>query len=120
MNRDQIFLKNLAVETVVGVLDWEREQTQTLLLTLSLTVDTAPASKDEDLTQTVSYAAVAETVRAHLAEQHYRLLETLANRLAALLFEAYPLIQAIGLTVDKPDVVPGCEGIGLRIYRERS
>jgi dihydroneopterin aldolase len=118
-NRDQIYLQRLAVETVIGVLDWERTQTQTLYLTLSLTIDTAPAAVAEALDQTVSYSAVAETVRAHLAEHSYLLLETLANRVIALLFAEYPLLQAISLTVDKPDVVPGCEHLGVRVYRER-
>ncbi|MEM1231592.1 MAG: dihydroneopterin aldolase [Pseudomonadota bacterium] len=120
IHRDQIYLQRLAVETVIGVLDWERTQPQTLYLTLSLTLDTLPASLDEDLSRSVSYAEVAQWLRDHLGEHHYLLLETLGNRVCAALLDAYPLIQAVSLSIDKPDVVPGCEGIGIRLFRERS
>lgn len=116
---DAVFLRRLAVETVIGILDWEREQTQTLYLSVTLNVDTQPAAKAEDVALTVDYGAVAQRIREHLADARYRLIETLANAVCALLLEEFALIQAVTLTVEKPDVVPGTESLGVRVHRSR-
>lgn len=118
-NSDAIFVRRLAVDTVIGILDWERTQTQTLYLSLTLSVDTQPAAATEDVTKTVDYGAVATLVREHLADTSYLLIETLANQTCQLLLEAFPLIQSLTLTVEKPDVVPGTETLGVRIHRTR-
>ncbi|MFK7915123.1 MAG: dihydroneopterin aldolase [Pseudomonadales bacterium] len=119
-NSDVIFVRRLAVDTVIGILDWERTRTQTLYLSFELTVDTRPAAASEDVTLTVDYGAVAQRVREHLSEVNYRLIETLANGTCALVLEAFPLIEAMSLEVEKPDVVPGTQTLGVRVYRSRA
>ncbi len=117
---DAIFIRRLAVNTVIGVNDWEREQAQTLYLSLTLQVDTRPAAVTESLLDTVDYAGVATLLEDHLKDHSYQLLETLANELCTLLLDRYPSLGAVTLTVEKPDVVPGCESLGIRIYRARA
>lgn len=113
---DLIFLRGLAAEVRVGVPDWERARPQTLNFSIELAIDAAVAAVDDDLAATIDYAAVAAHLRAFLAQGEYRLLETLAERLAAELQREFGA-PGIVIEVDKGAIVDGVQAAGVRIAR---
>ncbi|MGM0412508.1 MAG: dihydroneopterin aldolase [Pseudomonadota bacterium] len=114
---DTIYLTDLRLEATLGVPDWERALPQPVRLDLELEVDLAAAGASDDVADTVDYAAVAERLRAVAADGEYRLLEALAERLAATLLAEYP-VAAARLRLDKSGAVPGCGTTGVAIRRE--
>ncbi len=116
---DAIFIRRLSADTIIGVNDWERQQTQTLWLSLTLQLDTRAAASSNSVVDTLDYAAVAEFVRDYLQAHSHRLIETLANSLCSLLLQRHSGLSAVTLTVEKPDAVAGCESLGVRIHRQR-
>ncbi len=99
---DQIAVRGLTAHAHHGVHAAEREQGQTFRVDAVLDVDTAPAAAGDDLARTVDYAGLARQLHAVLTGAPVDLLETLAQRLADVCL-AEPLVDAVQITVHKPD-----------------
>ncbi len=113
---DRIFVEGLAVETVIGVYDHERDVPQPLVLSASL--DCEVDARDE-LGGTIDYAAVVEALKTFVTQRRDGLLETLAEACVAMLHRRFPKAREIGLRIDKPDAAKrlGCERVGVEIRR---
>jgi dihydroneopterin aldolase len=70
----------------------------------------------DDLSRTVSYEAVVTTVRRLVAEGHVRLVETLAERVAAEIL-ANPRVRVIRVRIEKLDVFDDLDSVGVEIER---
>jgi dUTP pyrophosphatase len=69
---------------------------------LRLGVDLGAAGRSDDLSRTVDYGKVAETVRAIVMGRPFRLIEALAEALAGAILEAHDIVQEIDVRVEKP------------------
>jgi dihydroneopterin aldolase len=112
----QIFIENLRVECVIGVHDFERRSRQRLSISVTMTTDLERAAASDDLAATVDYAAVAEQIEALAIGGEFKLVETLAERIAAMLIGGYPL-SAVDVEIRKPAAVRRAEAVGVRIRR---
>lgn len=113
---DQILIEGLNLETVIGVYDWERTIKQRLELDLELETDIRPAAEGDDLTRTLDYAAICQRLADYAENQAHGLVETFAERVAALLIEEFG-IRRLRLTVRKPGAVAAARAVGVRIER---
>ncbi len=113
---DLVLIESLAVDTVIGVYDWERTITQRLVLDLALATDIVPAAADDDVTLTLNYAAISERIADFATAHDVALVETFAERLAAMLREEFA-IAWLRLTVRKPGAVPAAAAVGVQIER---
>lgn len=113
---DRVFIEQLAVDTVIGVYDWERTITQRLLLDLSMAWDVRKAAAGDDLQYTLDYAAVSEHVLTFAGKHQFELVETFAERLAEELMQAFA-IPWLRLKITKPGAVPQAKGVGVEIER---
>ncbi|GAB2791185.1 dihydroneopterin aldolase [Halomonas shantousis] len=113
---DRVLIEALAVETVIGVYDWERTLRQRLSLDLELATDIRPAAATDDLHKTLNYAAIGERIERFADEHAFLLVETFAERLAALLQEEFA-VTWLRLTVRKPGAVANAAAVGVRIER---
>ncbi len=84
-----------------GVLDSERELGQTFIVDVQMVVDTSPAAQSDDLGLTVDYAAVASEVVAIVSGPPFRLIETLAARIAERV-RRFAGVRQVTVTVHKP------------------
>ena len=101
MSTDRIELRGLRVFARHGVLDTERRSGQEFLIDAVLWLDTRPAAASDDLTKTVDYGALASRLARLAEEPPVRLIETLAERLAADCLSE-PLVAEVEITVHKP------------------
>jgi dihydroneopterin aldolase len=114
---DIVFIDGLEVDTVIGVYDWERGIRQCLTLDLQLGWDIRPAAASDDLGAALDYAAVSARIQAFAAAGEYLLVETFAERLAALLMSEFG-IRWLRLRLTKPGAVPAARGgVGVEIER---
>jgi 7,8-dihydroneopterin aldolase/epimerase/oxygenase len=118
---DRIAVRGISAHAHHGVYDWERERGQTFRIDAVLELDTAPAAAEDDLGRTVNYAALAQQLHAVLTGEPVDLLETLAQRLADTCL-ADPLVDAVEITVHKPDAELGVpfDDVTVTIRRQRS
>jgi dihydroneopterin aldolase len=98
---DRIELRGLRVFARHGVLDSERVSGQEFLIDAVLWLDTRQAARGDDLSRTVDYGALANRLVRLAEEPPVRLIETLAERLAAGCLSE-PLVAEVEITVHKP------------------
>ncbi|MDY6054654.1 dihydroneopterin aldolase [Micrococcus sp.] len=99
---DVIRLTGLAARGRHGVFEHERREGQTFVTDVALRLDAGPAAATDDLTLTVDYAEVAETVVRHVTGDPHDLIETLAARIAEAVLAEQPRAAAVKVTVHKP------------------
>lgn len=116
---DTIFIQGLQTQAIIGIYDWEREETQPLVFDIEMTTDLSKAAQSDAIADTVDYAEVAEDVTNYVEHSRVELLETLAKQLIQMIFEKQPAVQAIRLAVSKPQAVPNAETVGLIFERKR-
>ncbi len=115
---DRIFLRGLTAECVIGFIDWERRVKQAVVVDLEMPVDCARAAASDEVADTVDYKRVAKRVLAYIEASEFKLVETLAQRLAALLLEEFAL-DWVRLSVNKPGAIRNSRDVGVSIERWR-
>lgn len=120
MSSDRIELRGLRARGRHGCLPAERELGQEFLIDVVLQLDLRPAADGDDLLRTVDYGALADRIVAIVEGDPLNLIETLAERLAAVCLEPPP-VEQVEVTVHKPSApVPHPFGdIAVTIHRSR-
>ena len=116
---DRIFLRGLTAECIIGFIDWERRVKQTVVVDLELPVDCRRASASDDVADTVDYKRVAKRVLAYIEGSEFKLVETLAHRLALLLLEEFAL-EWVRICLNKPGAIRNSRDVGVVIERSRA
>ena len=115
-----VFLRDMILAASIGVHAFEHQAPQRIRINIDLAVDEdgdAAAGRD-DLSQVVDYEKIAGDVRAIVASRHVRLVETLAERLAASCL-ADPRVQQARVRVEKLDIFADTASVGVEIERIR-
>jgi dihydroneopterin aldolase len=118
---DRIEIRDLRVLGVHGVLPEERERAQPFSIDLVAWVDMAAAQRSDELADTVDYGALAQTAAEVVGQQSFRLVETLATRLAEALLISDARLEAVEVTVRKlrPPLALDVASTGVRVLRTR-
>jgi dihydroneopterin aldolase/D-erythro-7,8-dihydroneopterin triphosphate epimerase len=118
-NLDRITIRDLLVRGIVGIYPDERVNKQNILLNVTLWADTRPAAASEDIADTVNYATIAQALIDYVEQSEPLLVEKLAAELVKICFAADEKVQAVELTVEKPDALSYAEAVGVTIFRRR-
>ena len=115
---DVLYLHDLRVDCIIGIWDWERQTRQTIVLDLEMGVDIRAAAASDELRDALDYKAVAKRVIAFVEASEFRLVETLAERVAGLILREFP-VPWLRLRLDKHGAIRGAGQVGLVIERRR-
>jgi len=100
----KIQIKGLRVFGHHGVLEHERSEGQYFVIDASIWIDYERAAATDDISNTASYAEIAQLIASNVNSNPVNLLETLSQRLAnEVLFAASPWAKKVKITVSKPD-----------------
>ena len=113
---DIIFLRDLRIETIIGIYDWERRIKQTVSLDLEMGADIRKAAASDHIDDTLNYKAVAKRLIEFVGASEYQLVETLAERIAELVLGEFN-VPWLRLTVNKTGAVRGARDVGIIIER---
>lgn len=113
---DTVYIRGLRVEAIIGVFDWERTIRQPLVLHLDLASDNRAAAATDGIAEAVDYDAISKRVLAYVRDSRFQLIETLAERVAALVREEFD-IPWLRLTISKPGAVAEADDVGVIIER---
>jgi dihydroneopterin aldolase len=116
---DTIFLRGLEVECIIGFIDWERRVRQTVVIDLEMPIDCRSAAIRDEVEDTLDYKKVAKRAIAFVEASQFKLVETLAHRLALLLLEEFGL-PWVRLSVNKPGAIRGSRDVGASVERTRA
>lgn len=91
----------MVFHTYNGVFDAERQLGQKLEIDCQLEYPIETAVKNDELTETISYADVYESIRDYVSDHHYKLIESLANHLGHMILQQYPAVGGVHLQIRK-------------------
>lgn len=114
---DEIFIKNLALTMSVGIYPVEKANPQRVFVSLVCSVDRLPPETDlQDIAQVVSYEGIVKDIAAIADARHYNLLEDLGAEICKKISQD-KRVRAIDVTLEKPDILPQTQGVGVRLVR---
>jgi dihydroneopterin aldolase len=113
---DIVYIRELEIETIIGIYDWEREQRQVVSLDLEMATDIRPAAKDDDIQKTLDYKSVAKRLIDFVEKSEFLLVEKLAEEIAAIVQNEFG-VSWLRLRLGKPGAVTGSKEVGVIIER---
>jgi dihydroneopterin aldolase len=118
---DEIILRGMQFYGRHGVNPAETEMGQRFIVHLALRLDVRAAAQADDVRQTVNYAQVYAAVKELVEGTPVKLIETLAERIAARLLDRFGRLQSVCVEVEKPGApIPGVfSTVSVRIERSR-
>lgn len=118
VQNDRIFLRGLTTECIIGFIDWERQVPQKVVIDLEMPCDCARAAERDEVADTCDYKLVAKRILTYVEASEFRLLETLAHRLALTLIEEFALAW-VRISINKPGAIRHSRDVGVSIERRR-
>ncbi len=113
---DIIYLRDLRIETVIGVYDWERRIRQVVSLDLEMATDIHKAAGTDAIEDTLDYKAVAKRLIEFVGNSEFQLVETLAERVTEIVRREFG-VPWVRLRLSKPGAVRGARDVGVIIER---
>ncbi|HZO03204.1 MAG TPA: dihydroneopterin aldolase [Burkholderiales bacterium] len=115
---DAIVIRDLRVETLIGIHRRERHVPQTVSIDLEIGVPGTTVFATDKVADTIDYEQVALRIKDLAAGGHFRLVETFADRIAALLMEDFgaPWVK---VSAAKIGILANAKFVGVTIERRR-
>ena len=115
---DAIVIRDLRVEALIGIHRRERHVRQTLSIDIEIGLPGTAVFASDKVADTIDYEQVALRIRDLAAAQHYRLVETFADRVATLVTTDFgaPWVK---VSVAKIGILPNAKFVGVTIERRR-
>lgn len=114
-----MFLHGVEVHGRHGVFDFERRAGQRFVIDVDWWLDTSEAVSSDRLDATLCYKQLHDQVCEVVGGEPWSLIERLADRLIATLFERFPRIVTLQVTVHKPEAPIGGKFADVGITRLR-
>lgn len=116
---DKIFIRDLGLRCIIGVYEEERRERQDIVINLVLAGDFAAAGRSDDIADAVDYEVIKKKVIALVESSQFRLIETMAERIAETCLEN-PKVQHVTVAVDKPGALRFARSVAFEITRGRA
>lgn len=97
----KIHIESLKINTIIGLLDFERVQKQQIILDLE-------AVYSYDRKSFLNYADLATLIEKEIQQSEYELLEEALWDLKEKITQEYPQITQLTLKIAKPDILSNC------------
>jgi len=113
---DTIFIRDLEIETIIGIYDHERNNPQKVVFDIDMQFDTAKAAASEDIEDALNYKSICDQLSEYVGQSSFQLIETLAEKVADLIIADYG-VEQVRVGLQKPDALPGKTNVGVIIER---
>lgn len=117
--RQTVFVRDLTVNAHLGVTERERARTQRIRVNVEAEVDPV-RPLDDDPKRIVDYRHIVPNIRRLIAEEQPKLLETLADRIAAATLADDSAVACVRVRIEKLDRYSDAAGIGVEVEHRRS
>ncbi|MBF0094858.1 MAG: dihydroneopterin aldolase [Alphaproteobacteria bacterium] len=111
-----VFVRDLTLECSIGVHAHEHRTRQRIRVNLDLAVREDEGPLADALANVVCYEDIVTRVRSIAGDGHVKLVETLAERIAAICLQD-ARIRSVRIRVEKLDVFPDATSVGVEIER---
>ena len=115
---DWIHLREVRVRCVLGVHPAERGHARPVILNIALECDARRAAKTDKLEDAINYELIEAEVIAIAKQGRFRLIETLAERVAEGCLK-HPQVRSARVVVDKPAALAHTQSVAVEICRKK-
>ena len=115
----RVFIRDLLLDAEIGAHRHERGLRQRIRINVDLDVGEDGRAIEDDLRNVVCYDEIASGIRAIVRAGHVNLVETLAERIAAMCL-ADARIARVRVSIEKLDVYADAAAVGIEIERWNS
>lgn len=112
----RVFVRDLELMARVGIFEVEKRYVQRIVVSVDLAVVDDYDGTSDRLEDVVDYGRIVAAIRTIVDGEHFHLIETLAERIASASLEDRRILS-IRVTIEKPDILPGCRSVGIAIER---
>jgi dihydroneopterin aldolase len=116
---DKIIIRNLEVDTIIGIFDNERVNRQNVVINAELLLDLSKAGESDDFNDAVNYSEVEERLYLMAKNSKFFLVEKLAANMANDILEMSEAIYSVKITVDKPNAAKYAQSIAIEVNKCR-
>ena len=113
---DVVYIKDLQIETIIGIFDWEREIKQVVSMDLEMASDNRLAADNDSIENALDYKSVAKRIISFVEQSSFQLVETLAEEVATIVREEFK-VPWLRLRLGKPGALRGATDVGVIIER---
>lgn len=113
---DLVFIRQLQIETVIGIYDWERTVRQRIVLDLDMATDIRAAAASSNIADALDYHAISTRLDEFVSGRAFELIETIAEECAQLVQCEFG-VPWLRLSVSKPTAIPAAREVGVIIER---
>ncbi|MCR6630666.1 MAG: dihydroneopterin aldolase [Magnetospirillum sp.] len=114
----RILVRDLVLKCLIGIHPHELLAPQRVRINVDMAAVEQAGPLSDDIANVVSYEDVIEGIKRMLAEGHINLVETLAEKIAALCL-ADERVDSVRVRVEKLDVYAEAASVGIEIERRR-
>ena len=114
----RVFVRDLEIMASVGVYEVEQRYEQRVIVSVELDVRDDYDGVSEKLSEVLDYSVIVHGVEALVQSRHFKLLETMAERIAEVCLADTRVIAA-RISLMKPDIMSACKAVGIEIERRR-
>jgi len=113
---DIVYIRDLRIDTVIGIYEWERRVRQTVALDLEMAADVQRAAATDNIADALNYKAVAKRVIAFVEASQFQLVETLAERVTEIVMTEFG-VPWLRLRLNKEGALRGARDVGVVLER---
>lgn len=113
---DIVYIRDLRIETIIGIFDWERKVRQTISIDLEMATDIRKAAETDDIQYALNYKDVSKRLIGLIEDSEFELVETMAETAAKLVREEFN-VAWLKMRLSKPGAIRGARDVGLIIER---
>jgi dihydroneopterin aldolase len=113
---DIVYIRDLRIETIIGIYDWEREVKQTISLDLEMAHNISKAAESDDIQYALNYKSIAKRLIKFVEQSEFLLVERMAEEIASIVRDEFS-VPWLKLRVSKPGALRGSQDVGIIIER---
>ena len=113
---DIVYIRDLRIDTVIGIYEWERRVRQTVALDLEMAADVQRAAATDNIADALNYKAVAKRIIAFVEASQFQLVETLAERVTEIVMTEFG-VPWLRLRLNKEGALRGARDVGVVLER---
>jgi FolB domain-containing protein len=114
-----IKVKNLKLQTILGIYNWEKEKPRDVVINLSMEIDPEPVLNSNNIEDTIDYHAVGMLIKDLLDGNDFDLVEDLANQILNLVMQDERITTA-EIEVDKPKAFDLADSVSVTLVRHKN
>lgn len=113
---DKVFIHELTAFASIGAYDWEHTIKQRLVFNIEMEWDFSQAVADDNVEFCLNYAEVSQKILDFVEKTPFKLVETVAYRVADLLQNEFSVTK-LRIELHKPKAVAQASSVGVIVER---